>query len=78
MSSHSTIEIEFPKNENLLLNNFNSDYAHDLKNTPAIYKEYRDFYEKCLNDVAMELKEIIKKPNALIEIKRMIETWESV
>jgi hypothetical protein len=42
---------------------------------PAVYEGYRDFYEKCLNDVAKQLLEIIKKPNALIEIKRLIEPW---
>lgn len=70
------MKLHFPERENKLLTDFDSDYAHDLKITPDLYGGYRDFYGKCLNDVATQLLEIIKKPNALIEIKRLIEPWE--
>lgn len=70
------MKLEFPEPENKLLINFDVDYSNDLKSTPILYGSYRDFYEKCLNDVACQLLEIIKKPNALIEIKRLIEPWE--
>lgn len=70
------MKLNFPEPSNELLNQFNKDYSNDLKNTPILYEGYRDFYEKCLNDVAEQLLEIIKKPNALIEIKRLIEPWE--
>jgi hypothetical protein len=69
------MKLQFPEPENELLKNFNSDYQKDLKNMPIVYEGYRDFYEKCLNDVAEQLLGIIKKPNALIEIKRLIEPW---
>jgi hypothetical protein len=70
------MKLEFPEPENKLLNEFDKYYSYDLKSTPILYEGYRDFYEKCLNDVACQLLQIIKKPNALIEIKRLIEPWE--
>jgi len=70
------MKLHFPEPSNELLNEFNEHYKYDLKATPTLYEGYRDFYEKCLNDVASQLLEIIKKPNALIEIKRLIEPWE--